>query len=202
PQKPPVEEDELPPLPDEPMFDGDYYGDAAPAFAPAPKSTPKPTPKPVQKPTQKATFEPVSAPAQKPSEQPAKAEKTAPMPVTNANIANNVSNAAASAPIDKGKAFGMFLRALRKNCRSGVLFTMCSELDATFEGDVMVFTTESETIGKSLNRPEHHAAMEQALNAIGITQFDVRVQGAKADDFQQKLDAIKKTFPDITVEVK
>ena len=105
-------------------------------------------------------------------------------------------------PADKSKAFGMFLRSLRKNCRNGVLFTMCSELDSAFEGETMVLTTTSETIFRSLERPEHREAVSQALQAIGIGSFDFRLRGKTGDGFAEKLEKLKADFADTPIEVK
>ena len=105
-------------------------------------------------------------------------------------------------PADKSKAFGMFLRSLRKNCRNGVLFTMCSELDSAFEGETMVLTTTSETIFRSLERPEHREAVAQALQAIGIGSFDFRLRGKTGDGFAEKLEKLKADFADTPIEVK
>jgi hypothetical protein len=106
----------------------------------------------------------------------------------------------ASVAVDKNKAFGMFLRALRKNSKNGVLFTMCSELDAAFEGDKMVFTTESSMICQSLNRPEHVASIAQALQSIGVTEYEVRQVGTPKSDFEAKIQKIKSDFPDVPVK--
>ncbi len=194
----PWDEEELPPLPDEPVFDGGY-ADMAPPFSPfdeakkpaagradaspqaqAKKASPKASPPPVK---------PAAESAPTPPAPEAKPLAAADMPK-------------ASGPIDKGNAFGMFLRSLRKNCRNGVLFTMCSELDCTFEGDTMVLSTTSETIHRSLNRPEHRAAVAQALEVIGVNAFDIRLRGKTEEDFPQKLAKLREDFADTPVEVK
>ena len=162
----PVEE-ELPPLPDEPIFDAGYAFEAPP----------------VREIREENRVEPVTP----------KAQQAAPMPVATAENTGTV---------DKSKAFGMFLRSLRKTSRNGVLFTMCSELESVFEGDTMVLSTTSETIFKSLNRPEHSTALKEALSAIGVTLFDIRLQGKKGDDFSAKLNRLKEDFSDTPIELK
>jgi isopropylmalate/homocitrate/citramalate synthase len=64
----------------------------------------------------------------------------------------------------------------------------------------MVFTTESSMICQSLNRPEHTANIAQALQSIGVTEFEVRQTGAAKDDFETKLQKLKSDFPDIPVK--
>lgn len=182
---PAVEEEEFPPLPDEPVFDDYGYTPYASPVSPAPSPASR-----VQK-EEKRTVVEEPAPFSRPSA-PAKSggevipEKKPP----------------ANALLDRSKAFGLFLRTLRKTSKSGVLFTLCSELESGFEGDTMVFTTDVESIKNALNRPEHRASMEQTLAAIGVTSFEVRLRGAKSDDFKAKVEKLKSDFPDTPVEIK
>ncbi len=159
-----VDED-MPPLPDEPVFEGDYIYEE-PTMPSAP----------VQKVTQK---EEVSAPA------PVQAQAVS-----------------ASLTLDKSKAFGMFLRSLRKTCKNGVLFTICSELESVFEDDTLVLLTTSETIFRALNRPDNLSAVQQALQAIGVAQFDIRLKGKKKDEMQEKINRLKGDFPDTPINIK
>ncbi len=107
----------------------------------------------------------------------------------------------ATVTLDKSKAFGLFLRSLRKTSKSGVLFTMCSELDCVFEGDTMVLTADNETIYNSLKREEHYRLIAEALRLVGVTDFDIRMQGKKADTFQENLSKLKADFADTTIKV-
>jgi hypothetical protein len=185
-------EDDLPPIGEEPIFTDGFFGmeEVAPKRQPAPKKqAPMPEIKP--KTVQDVPPMPEERKTEPKADVPPMPEKTEPKP----SVAS-----AASVTVDKNKAFGMFLRALRKNSKNGVLFTMCSELDATFEGDKMVFTTESSMICQSLNRPEHTANIAQALQSIGITEFEVRQTGAAKDDFEAKLQKLKSDFPDVPVK--
>ena len=180
----PWDEEELPPLPDEPIFDGGGMRETdGTVFGGAKKE--KETPSPAAMPHETAA--PFAA---------AGSHETV-MPSETA-----VPVAPPAAPPDKGKAFGMFLRSLRKNSRNGVLFTMCSELDCAFEGEKMVLTTTSETIFRSLERAEHRAAVAQSLQAIGITSFDIRLRGRTEESFAEKAERLKADFADISVEIK
>ncbi|MBO7736744.1 MAG: hypothetical protein J6S22_02785, partial [Clostridia bacterium] len=98
--------------------------------------------------------------------------------------------------------FGMFLRSLRKTCRNGVVFTICSELESSFEGETLVLSTDSEAIYKSLRRPEHDVLFKEALAAIGVTSFELRMQGKKEDGIAAKLNQIRSDFSNTPIEIK
>lgn len=170
--------DEFPPLEEEPVFDNGFFGsDMAPMPVSKPIETKKQAPMPEVKTERR--FEP-------------------PMPEPKAAEPPKASVGA----VDRNKAFGLFLRSLRKNSRNGVLFTMCSELDSGFEGDRMIFFTESETIYRSLNRPEHRELVGQALQAIGVTDFDIRIRGGKTNDTDDVVKQLKKDFPNTPFQVR
>ncbi len=184
-------DEELPPPPEEPVFDGGY-ADMPPAFSPfdAPKRSA----------AGQEDFSPQAEKVSAPAKEPAESAQTPPMPA--AKPAEAAGMPKTGGAVDKSKAFGMFLRSLRKTCRNGVLFTMCSELEPSFEGDALVLSTESETIYRSLGRAEHSAAVAQALEAIGVTAFDIRLRGKTGDAFAQNVEKLKADFADTPVEVK
>ena len=105
---------------------------------------------------------------------------------------------------DAKTTFGAFLRSLRKTGKNGVLFTICMDLDCAYEGDVFVLSTQSDTVYRSLKKPEHETLINAAFEAIGIGVggFDVRLQGKPNDDFNQKVETIKQTFQGVNVEIK
>ena len=104
-----------------------------------------------------------------------------------------------------GKAtFGTFLRTMRKTARNGVLLTLCMDLDGEYEGDVFVLSTTSDTIHRSLTKPEHYALIAQAFASMGMgeNEFEIRLKGKQSDDFKKKADEIKSTFQGVKVEIK
>ena len=105
---------------------------------------------------------------------------------------------------DAKTTFGAFLRSLRKTGKNGVLFTICMDLDSAYEGDVFVLSTQSDTIYRSLKKPEHETLIQGAFEAIGIGVggFDVRLKGKPSDDFNEKLEELKETFQGVKVEIK
>lgn len=104
-----------------------------------------------------------------------------------------------------GKAtFGTFLRTMRKTARNGVLLTLCMDLDGEYEGDLFVLYTTSDTIYRSLTKPEHYGLIAQAFETMGISEggFEVRLRGKQSDNFQKTVNEIKSTFEGVKVEIK
>ena len=105
---------------------------------------------------------------------------------------------------DAKATFGGFLRALRKIARSGVLFTLCMDLESEYEDDLLVLYTSSDTVFRSLKKEDHYALIAQALESVGIVAngFEIRLRGRQADDFQKSVNEIKETFGGVKVDVK
>ena len=108
----------------------------------------------------------------------------------------------ALSPDKRKAAFGYFMRALRKGARNGVLFTMCQDLEPSFEGDKFILSAESDVIFRSLNREEHYRSIAQALESIGISDFEIRKKGARRDPVQEGVQKLREDFPDTDIEVK
>ena len=108
----------------------------------------------------------------------------------------------ALAPDKRKAAFGYFMRTLRSGSKNGVLFTMCQDLEPSFEGDKFVLSASSEVIFRSLNREEHFKSIKTALEKIGITDFDIRLKGAKADTLDEDIARLKKDFAGTDIEEK
>ena len=112
-----------------------------------------------------------------------------------------------SKPAPKGDAkatFGSFLRSIRKIARSGVLLTLCMDLDGGYDGDTFILYTESETIFRSLKKEDHYALITQAFEAVGITAdgFEIRLRGKQSDEFNKRMDELKDTFGGVKIEIK
>ena len=105
---------------------------------------------------------------------------------------------------DAKATFGAFLRSVRKTARSGVLVTMCMDLDCRYEDDLFVLYTQSDTVYKSLKKEDHYALLIQSFENIGISAngFDVRIRSKAADEFQARVQEIKETFGGVKVDVK
>ncbi len=187
---------------------------AAPAPAPAPAATQTdgsadddwqfPTEEPV---FAEAYFsdEPLpAAPLPAPSVQP----KT-PAPAVKAEPSAPAAQTVPAATAEDGKtenmtaegAYGKFMRTLRKTSRSGVLFTMCSDLAACYEGETLVLYTDSDTICAALNREEHRKIMADVFAQIGVSSFEVKRRGA-APAARDAVEELKNNFRDYPVEIK
>lgn len=137
----------------------------------------------------------------KQSKQAVETPKEEPQP---AKLAQNTAPAL-KAPIGDAKAvFGLFLRTLRKTGRNGVLFTICMDLEAAYDGNVLVLSTESETMYNSMTKEEHYALIKQAFEAIGIGAdgFDLRLKAKQADLFTKSFNELKESFPSTKIEIK
>ena len=130
-----------------------------------------------------------------PAPVPKKKEETTPAPV------KSVTPVAVGA---RKATFGTFLRTIRKIARNGILLTLCMDLDGEYDGDVFVLYTTSDTIYRSLTKPEHYAAIGQAFAEMGLSegQFAVRLRGKQSDNFQKSVNEIKSTFEGVKVEIK
>lgn len=112
-----------------------------------------------------------------------------------------------SAPVrsvsgDGQGTFGAFLRALRKNGASGVLFTLCSDLDSAFEDGTFVLSTPRDTIYQSLKKEDHYESIRLALLAVGVEKFEIRKEETARDGFQKDLEELKRRFSDVKIDVK
>ncbi len=105
---------------------------------------------------------------------------------------------------DSKATFGSFLRSVRKTAKNGVLITLCMDLDSAFEGDTFVLYTESDTVYRSLQKPEHLELITQAFAAIGVETngFAIRLKGRAADGFKGGVEALQETFGGVKIEIK
>ena len=105
---------------------------------------------------------------------------------------------------DAKTTFGSFLRALRKTGKSGVLFTICMDLDSEYDDNKFVLITESDSMYRSLLRAEHLEVLRKSFELIGIGEdgFEIRLKGKKADNFNRNLEELKDKFPNVPIDVK
>ena len=125
-----------------------------------------------------------------------KAEKT-PVPVTVPKATKPISG-------DAKATFGLFLRSIRKVAKSGVLITLCMDLDSAIEDGVFTLYTESERIYTSLNKPDNFALIAQTFEGMGIGQdsFAIRLRGKQSDEFEKKMGELKERFGGVKIEIK
>lgn len=148
---------------------------------------------PLEEPVYDAPFEDPFARAEQP---PVKRPEEKPAPVPPAVATASAESMTAEV------AFGKFMRTLRKTSRNGVLFTMCSDLIASYEGGKLILTTEGETVFRSLNREDHRKIMQDTFAMIGVTDFEVRKAQDGRKDNADAVAQLKKNFSNYPVEVK
>ena len=164
--------------PDEEMTGGNVYFDAG--FAPRMQKT---------EPTERKTSVSAEVPMQ-----------SAPVAA-----ASNASRAVKPAVRGDAKAtFGSFLRSIRKIAKSGVLLTLCMDLDSEYDGDVFALYTSSDTIYRSLSKPEHADLIGKAFAEIGMEagSYELRLKGKTSDGFNKGLSEIKETFSGVKIDLK
>ncbi len=96
--------------------------------------------------------------------------------------------------------FGKFMRSLRKTASNGVLFTMCSDLEFFFEGELFVLSTESDTIYRALGREDHAKIMKEIFDGLGIS-YEIRLKSAKPKP-KEGIEELKQNFSDYNINVK
>ena len=140
---------------------------------------------------------------------PTKKETTSTPTPTYNNAPTTPSAAAPRAvkPAVRGDAkatFGSFLRSIRKIAKSGVLLTLCMDLDSEYDGDVFVLCTASDTIYRSLSKAEHAELIAKAFLEIGIEMggFELRLKGKQSDAFNKNVAELKETFAGVKIEIK
>lgn len=149
-------------------------------------------PPPEEPPVEFGGYYEESAPVKK-AELPKKEEKKPELPVLKQAVSG-----------DAKSTFGNFLRSLRKTGKNGVLFTICMDLEYSYEGENFVLVTESDSIYRSLTKAEHYELIKQAFALIGIEEgsFEIRLRGKKSDDFNKGLETLKEKFAGTKIDVK
>lgn len=175
----PAEEDGYIPPMEEPIFSEAYFSDMPQEPVPAAQERGKA--EPVVKRESVAKQEPA------PAAPPAKTE-TAAAPAAGGEPAEVV--------------YGRFIRTLRRTSKNGVLFTMCSDLEAVYEGDMLVLYTASPTVLRSLSREDHREMMKEVFTGLGVAQFEVRLKGERSKQDKSGLEELKKNFEGYPIEIK
>jgi DNA polymerase III gamma/tau subunit len=143
-----------------------------------------------------------------PKQTQAPIKKQAPaIPTPTSTTVAETTTARAVKPALKGDAkvtFGSFLRSIRKIAKSGVLLTLCMDLDSEYDDGVFVLYTSSDTIYRSLNKPDHAEYIAKAFSEIGIdgNGYELRLKGKQSDTFDKGVAQIKDTFQGVKVELK
>lgn len=103
---------------------------------------------------------------------------------------------------DKATLFGRFIKLFRTTKRNAVLFTLCMDLESTFEGDTFVLITSGEVVYKSLNREEHRQFIAEALQSLGVFSFDIRLKPKGEDKYEKAIGELRDNFKGTDIEIK
>ena len=103
---------------------------------------------------------------------------------------------------DAEGAYARFMRALRTTAKNGVLFTVCSDLLVHYEGEKLVFETESKTILGILEKDANKRTMAEVLGSVGVTDYEVRCRGEVKKSPRDALEELKQNFKDYPIDIK
>ena len=168
------------------------------------KEEEKPTQKPVQKvrPALSAMEgdNPFAGEA-KPRPQPAEAVAEDSQPTLWDN-APPPAHAGSLSEEQKGKVFGSLLKSFRTTRRNAVLFTLCMDLESSFEGDTLILSTETDAVFKALNREENARFIREALSDLGVFAFEVRLKPKGESKWESAERRLKENFKGIDIDIK
>ncbi len=99
----------------------------------------------------------------------------------------------------RNNVFGRFLRTLRRLNRggAGVLITMCTEFDASFDGDTFVLSTDKEMVYAAATSESGRATIDEALRSLGVTDYRIDFLGTR--ETTDGLAAFERDFSDQTI---
>lgn len=116
--------------------------------------------------------------------------------------ANMGGNATTLTDADKKTVFGRFLRAFRTTRKNAVLFTLCMDLESTFEGDKFVLITPTEAVYKALTREENSKFIAETLQTLGVFSHEVRLKSRGENKTESAINKLKDNFKGIDIEIK
>jgi DNA polymerase III gamma/tau subunit len=103
---------------------------------------------------------------------------------------------------DKKTVFGKFLRLFRTTRKNAVLFTLCMDLESTFEGDKFVLITPTEAVYKALTREENNKFIAETLAELGVFSHEVRLKTRGEDKLESAINKLKDNFKGTDIEIK
>ncbi|MDE5789100.1 MAG: DNA polymerase III subunit gamma/tau [Clostridia bacterium] len=103
---------------------------------------------------------------------------------------------------DKATLFGRFIRLFRTTRRNAVLFTLCMDLESSFEGDTFVLTTTAEAVYKSLNREDNRQSIAEALESLGVFSYDIRLKPKGEGKYEKAIGELREKFKGTDITIK
>ncbi|MDE7162693.1 MAG: DNA polymerase III subunit gamma/tau [Clostridia bacterium] len=103
---------------------------------------------------------------------------------------------------DKATLFGRLIKLFRTTRRNAVVFTLCLDLDSSFEGDTFVLTTATEAVYKSLNREDNRQCIAEALESLGVFSYDIRLKPKGEDKYEKAIGELRENFKGTDITIK
>ena len=102
----------------------------------------------------------------------------------------------------KSKVFGNLLKLFRTTRRNAVLFTLCMDLESSFEGDTLILTTDTDAVFKALNREENARFIREALAELGVLSHEVRLKPRGESKWESAERRLRENFKGIDIDIK
>ena len=103
---------------------------------------------------------------------------------------------------DKSTLFGRFIKMFRTTRRNAVLFALCCDLESFFEGDKFILLTNSETVYRSLNRPDNISFVGESLRELGVFDFEIRLKPKGEDKYEKAVEQLRRNFGGTDINIK
>ena len=118
------------------------------------------------------------------------------------NVQSAISEISPEIIRNSGEIFARFLRCLRTTHRNAVLFTLCMDLENSFDGNTLVLTTESESVLKALKRDDNAKFITGLLAELGVFVYDVRLKAQGENKYEKALEELKNNFKGTEIDIK
>ena len=153
------------------------------------------------------------SPSEEPSPFAVQGERSAPSQRAQAETSSQGSLFEGAAPaqpaaigslseLDKATLFGRFIKLFRTTRRNAVLFTLCCDLESSFEGDTFILSTPVEAVYKSLNREDNRAFIAETLKTLGVFEYEIRLKPRGEDKYEKAVNELKRNFSGTDITIK
>lgn len=102
----------------------------------------------------------------------------------------------------KSKVFGSLLKLFRTTRRNAVLFTLCMDLESSFEGDTLILATDTDAVFKALNREENARFIREALVELNVFSHEVRLKTKGESKWESAERRLRENFKGIDIDIK
>ena len=102
----------------------------------------------------------------------------------------------------KSKVFGSLLKLFRTTRRNAVLFTLCMDLESSFEGDTLILATDTDAVFKALNREENARFIREALAELNVFSHEVRLKAKGESKWESAERRLRENFKGIDIDIK